>query len=173
MKKIICVDPSFAMTGYCIFNGFELIEYDSFTSRKPKIGKKGQPLKATEKDIQLFYNGLKNVLENNDDIKKLVICELFSHNQNTLKALYRLFGIVDYLCAIYNIDVITLKESTVRTIIPKGLRVTDTSGKNKKTEWKKTAIKFFEREVGSIPINDDIADAYVVGSYYLDSLIPF
>lgn len=158
-ELIIAIDPSFTNTGITIKKN-DTYEFFSFESKKNKIGKKGQELKTKENDITIFCYYLKG-LYNQESLGfkniNVVYADMFSHNINTTKSLYKLVGIIELVFDDCNIHCINEKKA-MKNVIGKCGRTTE--------ENKKLSTEYFKKEMEFYAKNDDIADSFIICKWF-------
>lgn len=168
-KTIIAIDPSYTNTGVSIWQGNEY-HFRDFTAMKNKIGVKGQELKKQERDIVLFWKGLKQIEKefivdkniNKEDVL-IVYNTMFSHNNTTLGILYRLIGVLELTYSTYEIKM--FKESAIRKELIGSVK---RLGRTQKEANKEESVKFFKKHNG-YEVVDDVADSFML-CYYVKNM---
>lgn len=152
---ILALDLSSKSSGWACFDNGELVSHGCITSSSTDVIKR----------IHIMTNGIKNILEKNKDIKKLIIEEVRPEggygvgNQRTHKVLMWLQAAVEFL--IHD----NFPKIKIEYIYPSSWRATlgIKNGRGiKRTTLKQADIAFVKNKY-NIDVNDDEADAICIG----------
>lgn len=154
--KILSLDLSTKSSGWAVFEEGHLLSHGCIASSSTDLIKR----------IHIMTDGIKNILEENNDIKKIIVEEVRPEggygvgNQKTHKALMYLQAALEFL--IYD----NYKNKVViEYIYPSSWRAAigiKTGRGIKRTSLKEADIEFVKEQFG-ITVNDDEADAICIG----------
>ena len=154
--KILSLDLSTKSSGWAVFEDNQLLSHGCISSSSTDLIKR----------IHIMTDGIKNILEENNDIKKIIVEEVRPEggygvgNQKTHKALMYLQAALEFLIYDnYNNKV------AIEYIYPSSWRAAigiKTGRGIKRTSLKEADIEFVKDQFG-ISVNDDEADAICIG----------
>ena len=152
---ILALDLSSKSSGWACFDNGELVSHGCITSSSTDVIKR----------IHIMTNGIKDILEKNPDIKKLIIEEVRPEggygvgNQRTHKVLMWLQAAVEFL--IHD----NFPKVKIEYIYPSSWRATlgIKNGRGIKRTTLKQADIAFVKDKYNIDVNDDEADAICIG----------
>jgi Holliday junction resolvasome RuvABC endonuclease subunit len=163
--RILAIDQSLSNTGYAIFDNIKSGDKEYYYIKK--IGTITPPtkLKDFNKKLQYIYSNISTLISKND-IQVLVYEGIFKHlNVSTLIKLAKVQGIVELLAGEHNLQsiIITPKEWQAKFGLDK---IKD--NKDKSIDYIRDSLHIERHsEVDLININNHIADAILIGMYYI------
>ena len=157
---LLSLDLSTKSSGWSLFENKQLINYGCITSSSTDLIKR----------IHIMIDNLKNIIENNQNIEKIIVEEVRPEsgygagNIQTHKALMYLQAALEFLIHDFfpKIEITYIYPSSWRSIC--GI---STGRGIKRTSLKEADIKFVKDKF-NIEVNDDIADSICIGYAYLN-----
>lgn len=167
LMRILAIDQSLSNTGYTIFNSVKSGDKDYYYIEG--IGTINPPpkLKDFNKKLEYIYSNIETLISKNN-IENLVYEGIFKHlNVSTLIKLAKVQGVVEVLIGKYNLEstIVTPKEWQAKFGLDK---IRD--NKNKSVDYVKDLHWDKHSKVDLNNINNHIADAMLIGLYYINTL---
>lgn len=146
--RVLALDQSTKVTGWCIFHDGELVDSGSIDLHN---------IINTEKRILTMYDEISSLITNHLDCVVIEDTQ-YQNNQKTYKMLCRLQGMIESCC--YNVDV------PIKIVSPSEWRskLGFQLGRGiKRKELKEQAINYVQNRFGDNYIEEDLCEAICIG----------
>lgn len=153
--RILALDQSSKVSGYCVFEFDELVTYGKITCTDPIVGARLNKIRNKVQDLIEEYN-IDEVIFEDIQLQKNV-----ANNVVTYKVLSEVFGVITELLEELKIPYSTVLAGTWKSAL--GIK-----GRTR-AEQKKAAAEFVKQQFDITPTQDE-ADSICIGMYRLKTL---